>query len=151
MGLFLSTTINRIDKKGRVSVPAAFRTTLATEAFQGVILFQSYTKPAIEGVSMQVMEQLNSRLDSHLDFFSNDHDAMATVLFGDAIPLSFDGDGRITLPQTLMEFAGLDDQAAFVGLGQKFQIWAPDAFETERQSARAAVQSKHITLPKAGE
>ena len=150
MGLFLSTTINRVDKKGRVSVPAQFRTCLSAEEFQGVVLFQSYTHQAIEGVGMSALQTMASRMDDNFAFFSDNHDDMATVLFGESIQCGFDGDGRITLPQSFAEFAGITDKVAFVGLGQKFQLWDPYAFEARKVEARKSIQSQKITLPKGG-
>lgn len=150
LGLFLSTTINKVDKKGRVSVPASFRAAMDHENFQGVVVFQSYTQNAIEGVGMSSMEAMNDRMDDHFALFSDDHDELATVLFGESIQLAFDGDGRITLPQSLMEAVGINDQAAFVGLGRKFQIWNPKTLEVRKEGARRAVRDKKMTLPKGG-
>ena len=150
MGLFLSTTVNRVDKKGRVSVPASFRATLSSEPFQGIILFQSYTQPALEGVGMTALEDLSVRIDTHFDLFSDTHDDMATILFGESIQCAFDGDGRITLPQNLCDFAGITDQVAFVGLGQKFQLWSPEKLEARKKEARKAIQTKSVTLPPMG-
>lgn len=147
MGLFLSTTINKVDKKGRISVPSGFRSALSSDVFHGVILFKSYTQNALEGVGMDAMQSMASRIDHAFPFFSDDHDELATVLFGESVQLAFDGDGRITLPSDLAEFAGIKDKVAFVGLGQKFQIWNPDIFEARKKKARESVQSKKITLP----
>ncbi|PCI01234.1 MAG: division/cell wall cluster transcriptional repressor MraZ [Alphaproteobacteria bacterium] len=148
MGLFLSTFINRVDKKGRVSVPAPFRAALAHESYQGVVLFPSYTQKALEGVGMAAMENMGARMDSQFAFFSDDHDELATVLFGESVQLNFDENGRIILPQNFIDFAGIDDQVAFVGLGQKFQIWTPKEFESRKNIARNSVTSKKVTLPK---
>lgn len=150
MGLFLSTFVNRLDKKGRVSVPATFRAAMASETFQGVVLFPSYKLSTIEGVGMSAMEQMGGRMDNNFAFFSDDHDELATVLFGESVQLGFDENGRITLPQKFMEFAEITDEVAFVGLGHKFQIWNPAKFEKRKQMARDAVQSKKVTLPKGG-
>lgn len=150
MGLFLSTFINKIDKKGRVSVPASFRSALSQENFQGVVVFQSYTQDALEGVGMSSMDMMADRMDDNFAFFSDDHDEMATVLFGESVQLAFDGDGRITLPQSLMDAIDLDGQVAFVGLGRKFQMWNPDKLESRKVEARRKVQDKKMTLPKSG-
>jgi len=148
VGLFLSTTINKLDKKGRVSVPSHFRTALSSETFQGVVLFQSYTQQAIEGVGMSAMETLSQRVDSNFDFFSDNHDDMATILFGESMQCGFDGDGRITLPQAFIDFMGIEDKVAFVGLGQKFQLWKPETFEARKAEARKSLKNKKMTLPK---
>ena len=148
LGLFLSTFINKIDKKGRVSVPATFRAALSQEDFQGIVVFRSYTQEALEGVGMSSMDVMADRMDDNFAFFSDDHDEMATVLFGESVQLAFDGDGRITLPQELMESIGLDGQVAFVGLGRKFQMWDPKMLDARKVDARRRVQDKKMTLPK---
>ena len=71
---------------------------------------------------------------------------MATTVFGDSVQLPFDGEGRIILPADLMKFAAINDNACFVGLGRKFQIWNPKEFEKRREAARKNV--KGLTLPK---
>lgn len=147
MALFLSTHHNKVDKKGRVSVPAAFRASLAEEDFSGVVLFRSNIHPALEGFAFSHMQDIASRLDN-FDMFSEDQDDLATTLFGEAVQVPFDGDGRIVLPVELMEFSGIVERAVFVGLGGKFQIWNPALLEKRREEARRAVRDKGLTLPK---
>ncbi len=149
MALFLSTHINKVDKKGRVSVPAQFRAELINEQFQGIVLFRSHAHPALEGFAWSYMQEISRRLEN-FDLFSPAQDDLATTVFGESVQLAFDGDGRVVLPQDLMDFAGLSDRASFVGLGNKFQIWDADALEKRRIEARANVKSKGLTLPKGG-
>lgn len=145
MALFLSTHVNRIDKKGRVSVPASFRSALAQDSFNGIIAFRSYKLAAIEGVSMQRMKVISESVDN-LDLFSEDQDDFASTIFADAHQLNFDADGRIILPEDLREHANLKDQAAFVGRGATFQIWNPDAFKEHQLTARQRVHDKRATI-----
>ncbi len=150
MALFLSTYVNKVDKKGRVSVPAPFRAALSGQAFQGIVLFRSHTHACLEGFGMDTMEELSSRLD-HFDLFSAEQDDMATTIFGDAVQLPFDGDGRVILSAELMEAARIVGAAAFVGMGSKFQIWSPEGFEARRVEAREEIRVTGLTLPKGGE
>lgn len=147
VSLFLSTYINRIDRKGRVSVPAGFRAALSGQPFEGVVLIRSHNHPAMEGFSFSMMSELGERIDE-FDIFSSEQDDLATAVFGEAVPLPFDGDGRVVLPVGLLEHAALEDRAAFIGLGHKFQIWAPEALERRRSQARDNVRDKGLTLPK---
>jgi MraZ protein len=149
MALFLSTFVNKIDRKGRVSVPASFRSALAGQSFQGVVLFRSSMHECLEGFGMDLMEEMSSRLDAFA-LFSADQDDLATTIFGDATQLPMDSDGRIVLPPSLISFSQLNEQAAFVGMGRKFQIWNPVLFEQRRAEARAQVKSNNLTLPKSG-
>ena len=146
MALFLSTYVNKVDRKGRVSVPASFRTALSSQAFQGIVLFRSHTHECLEGLGWDTVEELGARLD-HFDFFSAAQDDLATALFGAAVQLPFDGEGRVVLPGDLMDFAGIGEQAAFVGMGRKFQIWQPDALTSRQTQAREAVRKQGLTIP----
>lgn len=146
MTLFLSTYINKVDRKGRVSVPAPFRNTLSTQEFQGIIVFKSSKHDALEGFGMDRMLDMSERLDEY-DMFSNEQDDLASLIFGEARQLPFDGDGRVILPADLAEFCGITDQAAFVGLGKKFQIWSPEKLQSRLDAARGEVKDKGLTLP----
>lgn len=145
VALFLSSYINKVDKKGRVSVPAPFRAALSSESYQGIVAFRSSAHPALEVFPWSFMEEVANRLDN-FELFSNKQDDMATAVFGDSVQLPFDGEGRIILPADLMEFAAINDNACFVGLGRKFQVWNPKEFEKRREGARRNV--KGMTLPK---
>ena len=149
MALFLSTHINKIDKKGRVSVPAQWRAGLADQAFQGVVLFPSNAHAALEGFAWNYMEELSKRLDN-FDLFSAEQDDLATAVFAQSVQLPFDGDGRVILPPELIDFAGLSDRVAFVGMGAKFQLWSPEALDSRKEEARAKVKSGGLTIPKGG-
>lgn len=147
MGLFLSTYINKIDAKGRVSVPSTFRASLSNESFQGIVLFKSHTYQALEGFPMSYMQNISDRLD-HFDLLSEEQDSLAMSIFAESVQLPLDGDGRVVLPAALIEMGGLKDQAAFVGLGHKFQIWNPATLDARKSEAVKNVRAKKLTIPK---
>ena len=135
MALFLSTFCNKLDKKGRVSVPASFRAALSGQTFQGIIAFRSLTLQAVEGFGMDRMEKLSQQID-RLDLFSEDQQDWASSIFADAQQLGFDNDGRVTLPEILREHSQIKDFVAFVGRGPTFQLWNPDHFKEYQSKAR---------------
>jgi MraZ protein len=149
MALFLSTSVNKIDKKGRVSVPAGFRAALEGEAFSGIVLIPSQTHDCLEGFAYSAMQEIARRLDE-FDMFSTDQDDLAASVFGEAVQLAFDGEGRIMIGTDLLARATLSDQAVFVGMGAKFQIWSPEKYEERRCAARENVTKNKLTLPKGG-
>ena len=127
MSLFLSSYENRLDAKGRISVPAVFRASLNNDKFAGVVLYRSFTHKCIEGLSMSRMEQLAAATDK-MGVFDDTLDDLSAMLFADARPLQFDVTGRIVIPDDLLKHAGIRDTALFVGRGNSFQIWNPDEF-----------------------
>ena len=145
MPLFLSTFINKLDKKGRVSVPASFRLALSGQSFQGIVAFRSYKLSAIEGMGIDRMQRLSDSVDQ-LDLFSEAQDDLTTSIFADAQTLALDGDGRVILPNLLLEHAKINEAIAFVGRGATFQLWNPQLFEEHQAKARQRVQEKQATL-----
>jgi len=121
---FSDTIVNKIDAKGRVSVPAKFRQVLTAEGAQTVFLKRGDRQRAIDGFGPVMRRQLEERL-ALLDPFSFEYDALANSIFGRSTELSWDGEGRIKLPEDYLNFAGITDQLMFVGMGRKFQIWSP--------------------------
>jgi MraZ protein len=91
------------------------------------------------------MQRLSDSVDQ-LDLFSDAQDDLTATIFADSHMLAFDGDGRIMLPQALLEHAKIQDSVAYVGHGATFQIWNPDAFAAHQQEARKRVQDKQATL-----
>jgi len=150
MALFLSTFINKIDKKGRVSVPAPFRASLlsgssdqtslvADPSFAGIVVFRSLKHPALEGCSIDRMQRLSNSID-RLDLFSDAQDDLVAAIFADSHLLAFDREGRVNVPESFLAFANLKDQVAFVGRGATFQLWAPEVFHAVQEDARARLK-----------
>ena len=133
--MFLSTYENKIDKKGRVSVPASFRSHLSNLGYNGVICYPSFNNQSIESCSQDRIEKLSNSIDS-LNPFDEKRDFFATSILSDSINLQFDGEGRISLSSKLLRHAKIKNNMLFVGQGQTFQIWEPTAFEKFRTSAR---------------
>lgn len=150
MALFLATHINKLDKKGRVSVPAAWRASLTSAEFSGVVLTPSHKSPCLDGFGIARLQQLAGAMDDYA-FYSDDQAALATTLFGNAQPLNFDADGRVTLPEHLIAHAKISENIAFIGLGQFFQVWEPAALKAHEAAQRARVQQQNLTLKLGGQ
>jgi MraZ protein len=148
VALFLSRFDNKVDKKGRVSVPASFRADLISDAFAGVIAFPSPVNGgALDACDIGRMKSLSDGIDT-FNPFSNEYGDLATAILTKSHRLPFDSEGRIILPQQLLQHAGITSMATFAGRGATFQIWAPGAYEAyEREaSGRAKDQAAKFEL-----
>jgi MraZ protein len=148
MSQFLGRHHNRLDAKGRVSIPAPFRAALKSEGgtSAALVLRPSHKHPCIEGWPPDEFQALATPLQ-RLSLFSDEHDDLATALYADAFPVETDREGRIVLPDTLITYAGLTDSVVFMGLGRIFQIWEPAAAERRRGAALEYVRVNNVTLP----
>ena len=135
MDEFVSTFTNRLDAKGRVSVPAAFRQVLARDGFEGLYCCPTLDQNAVDAGGNRLQQQIRASL-ARFEPFSEDHEYLSTTLIGESEILKMDGEGRVGLTETLKSYAGISDAVTFVGQGYKFQIWAPDRFEAYRAEAR---------------
>ena len=133
--MFLSTYENKLDKKGRVSVPASFRSHLSSLGYNGVICYPSFNNSSIEACSQDRIEKISSAIDS-LNPFEEKRDYFATSVLSESVNLQFDTEGRILLTDKLLKHANIKNSILFVGLGKTFQIWSPKDFDKFKIQAK---------------
>ena len=143
--MFLSTYENRLDKKGRVSVPASFRSYLSSMGYNGVICYPSFNNPSIEACPQNRIEKLSDSIDS-LNPFEEKRDIFATSVLADSVNLQFDSEGRISIPSKLLEHAKIKQTMLFVGQGKTFQIWESKLFEKFKSQARKKANLSRASL-----
>ena len=145
MNLFLSQYLNKIDKKGRVSLPSTFRSVLPKDNKNELVLFKSLKLNAIEGCSYERINKIADRIDK-LDIFSDDQDDFATSIFSEIIPTNLDKEGRFLIPESLKKFAGISSKATFIGQGFYFQIWEPNAAIIKQKESRKRLVKEKKSL-----
>jgi MraZ protein len=145
VNLFLSTYINNIDKKNRISVPASFRAVLQAQSFAGIIVYPSIKNQCIEACGLSRIEEL-SQIIERLDPYSQERDAFETIILGGSTQISFDSEGRVVLPKELIEYAQIDSQASFVGKGQVFEIWNTAIFKIHSEKAKSIAFTNKLML-----
>ena len=133
--MFLSSYENKLDKKGRVSVPATFRSQLNSIGYNGFISYPSFNHPALEACSQDRIEKLSNTIDS-LNPFEEKRDYFATSILSESENLQFDTEGRVSISEKLLNHAEIKSHVLFVGLGKTFQIWEPKNFEKFKFLAR---------------
>ena len=133
--MFLSTYENKLDKKGRVSVPASYRSYLSNIGYNGVICYPSFNNQCIEAWPQDRIEKISNAIDS-LNPFEEKKDYFATSILSESINLQFDSEGRVQITKKLLKHARIKNSMLFVGQGKTFQIWEPALFEKFRANAR---------------
>lgn len=136
--MFLSTSHNKIDKKGRVSVPKNFRTHLENEG-GSIILFKSLQFKCLEGTTVNRMHQYIDAIDE-LDTMSKEA-AVLRMMMADSFEVKFDNEGRINIPEALISFANLDNTAVFMGVGRSFMIWSILDYQMQYENTQKILHS----------
>jgi MraZ protein len=144
--LFYSTHTNRIDGKGRCSLPGPFRAALTARGSQGVVIFRSPVDNAIDGVTVERMAQMSAALDS-LSLYAPERMFFETAILGTAQPLMLDSEGRCSIPRALLDQVGITTELAFLGRGPTFQIWEPQALARRTAEAVEALKTGAVAFP----
>ena len=147
MDLFVSKYINKIDKKGRVSLPSSFRNALPKSNRNEIILYKSIKTPSIEGCGVGRLKEIAKRINN-LDFFSEDYDDFSTSIFSEIITTNIDKEGRFLIPEELKLYSNIKTEAAFFGQGHYFQIWEPKKGlkNTEESRGRLLKEKKSLRM-----
>ena len=140
MDRFVSNTILRLDPKGRVSIPASFRSVLTRDGLAGLYGYPALDQPAIEAGGTALLAEIDALVNS-VPPYSGEREDFLMALYGRSETMTMDTEGRVVLPQKLKSHAGITDAVAFVGLGHKFQIWEPQRFRAHLAKATATVRA----------
>lgn len=139
MDRFASHFTNRLDAKGRVSIPAPFRAVLAKDGFEGLYVYPSLDAEALDCGGHALRREIESLLESQ-PAFSEERHLFSTALNGASEILKVDPEGRVMLTERLKAFAGVSTEVTFVGQGHSFQIWEPNRFRAYLDEARHRVR-----------
>ncbi len=145
MDLFVSKFFNKIDKKGRVSLPSSFRNALPSTDKNQIILYKSLKSLSIEGCGVERLNEIAKRINN-LDFFSEDYDDFSTSIFSEIVPTKIDKEGRFLIPEDLKQYAKLKNDAVFFGQGYFFQIWDPKIGQEYSQISKKRLLDKKKSL-----
>ena len=142
---FVSNVTLRLDSKGRVSIPATFRSVLRRDGFDGLYCYPTLDRPAIDAGGNALMAEIEA-LIGRFTPYSDEREQFALALYGTSETLKVDGEGRAMLSESLKRHAGIADSVTFVGLGHKFQIWEPGRFQSELAEATHKVRALKAEL-----
>jgi len=124
---FKGRSLNRVDAKGRVSLPADFRKVYehCTVGDHAVLVPMARHKDSIEGFTPTGYDGFLESIEQN-DWTAAQKAAVTRRIAGMAKMVPLDDNGRIVLPEAMRAMVGIDDAALFVGMGGTYQIWQPD-------------------------
>ncbi len=135
---FISTYTFKIDRKGRVSVPADFRAVMTAKGETGLDVLPLSGLKAVRAIGADLLAKIGQSADPLAAFRPGGLD-QAAILAADLVPLQIDSEGRVGLPEALIAHCGLGETALFAGRIQFFEIWNPDAFAADQADKRRAI------------
>jgi MraZ protein len=145
MTQFVGTHFGKLDRKGRISVPAPFRAELEVAGVSQLVFRVSHQHPCIEARSRAVFQHMLQSILA-MEHFSEDRDDLEAGIVASSAMLRMDGEGRLILPEEMVEEVKLAENVAFLGKGDRFEIWEAEAAKAHLAEARRKVLEKRMTL-----
>tara|TARA_B110000438_G_C15497735_1_gene514288 strand:- start:152 stop:532 length:381 start_codon:yes stop_codon:yes gene_type:complete len=113
--------------------------------YAGVICYPSFNNTSIEGCTQSRIEKISDSIDS-LNPFEEKRDIFATSVLSESVNLQFDSEGRISIPDKLLNHAKIKSTMLFVGQGKTFQIWEPKLFDKFKTQAKKKANLNRANL-----
>ncbi len=132
---FFGSYTNKIDAKGRLATPAAFRRVLDLASENVIYCLPSTDEPCLECGGADYIDHLLAMIEE-LDPYSEKRIALERAIATQMTPVATDTEGRIKLPEELCAHARLDGHALFAGHIRSFQIWNPELFAAPLEEAK---------------
>ena len=147
MKYFVGTYENKMDSKGRVSLPAPFRDIVTNGDSTSFYIFPSPTSNTLEAGGADLMDYIASSIEEQAPMFSEEESALSYIM-ASARLVQCDSTGRFVMPAEFIEFVNLNISATFVGKGRRFQIHNSNAYSEIKQDARNAFAKSNLTIKK---
>ena len=143
MSRFLSNATNKIDAKGRVSVPANFRTVLASLGIEELYCFQDFHYPAINIGGPDLLMRFERQLEN-LDPFSLEANRISLLVHGGGVFMRLDSEGRLSVTDFIRSHTGIAGEVTFTGRSDYFQVWRPEDFSAAQMAAREELRKRGL-------
>lgn len=140
----------KVDAKGRVSIPAAFRRVIQAgdpdwrEGLRPniVIIYGGPRQNWLEVYTMEAIEEIDSQI-ARMQRGSPERNLLEELMHGQSMETQIDDDGRLVLPQKLREKIGLQNEAFFISQGDYFNIWKPETYQARAEKRSAALAEQY--------
>lgn len=128
----------KVDGKGRVSIPAQFRRVLEAgdpgwsdgKSPEFVIVYGDHRRKFLECYTIQAIDEVDDQI-GNLPRGSVERKMLEKLFSGQSVQTNVDETGRIVLPKKLRDKIDIGDEAFFIATGDTFQIWKPDTYQSE--------------------
>ena len=130
--MFFGETAINLDAKGRLAVPMRYRDALEEQCGNRMVLtYSAFDSGSLWLQPEQTWERVRDDVMA-LPNFNASHRSLQRRLVGSATAVEPDGSGRILLPPSLRQVAGLEKRVVMLGMGSRFEIWNEKTLNTKR-------------------
>lgn len=140
--MFFGETAINLDAKGRFAIPTRYRELIDEQCGGRLVLtYSAFDSGALWLYPHEAWERVRDDV-MRLSTWDAGHRSLQRRLVGSATPVEPDGSGRLLLPQTLRQVAGLEKRIVFLGMGSRFEIWNENVLNQRRVEEERSLSEK---------
>ncbi len=124
MPRFLGNIEAKIDAKGRIFFPVAFRKELLSSDERRIVLRKDVFQPCLVVYPERVWNDQMDYLRSCLNRWNAQHQQIFRQFVSDVERMEFDSNGRILIPRRYLQMAGIDTSVRCIGMGDTIELWS---------------------------
>jgi MraZ protein len=133
--VLLGEFVQRLDAKNRVTLPAKFRPTFA----DGVVVTKGLDG-CLNVFNREGWESFAAARLAQLDPFNKESRRVSRFVYAGASETELDAQGRVNLPQTLLQHAGLTKDIVVAGVRDRLEIWDLDAWKQQLEELEGSME-----------
>ena len=127
---FIGDYTCKLDSKGRIALPAAFKRQMQNELQEGFVLKRDVFDKCLILYPMKEWERQNQLIRSKTNPYNKEHNRFLRMFYSGTAEVQADATNRILVPKRLMDFAGISEEAVLAGQYGKIEIWSPGDYES---------------------
>ena len=130
---FIGDYTVRLDSKGRLSFPAAFKKQSRQVVQDGFVLKRDLFEQCLIMYPMEEWERQNKIIRSRTNPYNKEHARFLRMFFSGTAEVTLDANNRMLIPKRLMDYAGISGEVVLAGQSGKIEIWASDQYGSVSQ------------------
>ena len=125
---FIGDYTVRLDSKGRLSFPSAFKKQIREAIANGFVLKRDVFETCLIMYPMEEWERQTKMIRARTNPYNKEHARFLRMFFSGTAEVSLDANNRMLIPKRLLEFAGVKDEVVLAGQSEKIEIWSSDQY-----------------------
>ena len=125
---FIGDYTVRLDSKGRLSFPAAFKKQIREAVQEGFVLKRDVFEHCLIMYPMEEWEKQNKIIRTRTNPYNKEHARFLRMFFSGTAEVSLDANNRMLIPKRLLDYAKVKGEVVMAGQSGKIEIWASDQY-----------------------
>ncbi|MDF1548945.1 MAG: division/cell wall cluster transcriptional repressor MraZ [Bacteroidales bacterium] len=130
MQSFIGDYICKIDPKGRVLLPSAFKKQMPDNTRDTFVLKKDIYEKCLILYTIEEWEKQNEQLRSKLNPYNKEHSKLLRAYYRGTAEVTLDSSNRLLLPKRLLELAQIDKEICMSGQDKKIEIWSKELYNS---------------------